>query len=87
MPAVGSGRVDRGRCSHLVYHVLSKYTQDGKKPASKTPRMTLKPAIAPHEFTNPIPIITTPHSVVMTDKWIRGPMLRTMTVDGGWQMT
>lgn len=27
-----------------------------------------------------------PHRRVMTAKWMRGPILRTMMVDGGWKM-
>jgi hypothetical protein len=51
---------------HLVYHVLSKYTQLGKKPASKKPSRTLRPAISSHFFTKPMPIMTPPQRMVMT---------------------
>lgn len=67
--------------------MLSRYTQDGKKPASNTPRMTLKPAICCQFFMNPIPIMQHPHSVVTPERCNLGPRARTMMVDGGWNTT
>lgn len=34
----------------------------------------------------PMPIMTAPQARVMADKWMRGPILRTRTVLGGWKM-
>jgi hypothetical protein len=73
--------------SHRVYQVLSRYTQLGKKPASMIPRTTLSAAIWSQLFTNPMPIMTDPQRTVMTERWILGPILRIMTVDGGWKQT
>ena len=70
--------------SHLVYHVLSRYTQLGKKPASRMPKMTRSPARWSHCLTKPMPIVHAPQRTVMLARWMRGPSLRTMTVEGGW---
>lgn len=69
----------------------SRFEEKGREckksdpPASRKPNNTLSPAICSQFFTKPIPIMQEPHSRVMTARWMRGPILRTMTVDGGWK--
>lgn len=83
MPSTTNG------CFHLqrVYHVLSKYTQLGKNPASRTPSTVLKAASCSKFFTKPMPIMTPPHRRVIKARCSRGPILRMRIVEGGWKTT
>lgn len=83
MPSATNG------CCHLhrVYHVLSKYTQLGKNPASRIPSTVLNAASWPKFLTKPMPIMTAPHMRVIKARCNRGPILRIRTVEGGWKTT
>lgn len=70
---------------HRVYHVLSKYTQLGKNPASRIPSTVLNAASCLKSLTKPMPIMTAPHKRVMKARCSRGPILRTRIVEGGWK--
>lgn len=60
-------------------------TPTGKKPASKIPKITLKPAKVFQSLANPIPIITHPQKNVSPPRNTLGPIFRVSTVAGGWK--